>query len=360
MSRRGVTTGTGRTQPRIVVHRALDQRYPRSERIIDGLGRRGALVEVVPPSTTGGFLRQALVDAVRLARHVHRGDVVLLAEMQLKFAPVTALIARIRGARLVVDGFIGLHETHIEDWQVAAPGSCRALRYRLQDAFARRVADVYLVDTDVRAAAIRRSAPGSTVVTLPVGAPGWAAHMPSRTETGPLRVLYYGNYIPLHGVPVVVDALRRVASQRDVRATFIGAGAARPAVELAVVDAGLQDRVRFADPLPTGDLAAEIAAHDVVLGIFGTSPKAASVIPNKVWQGLAAGRLVITRRSTALAEIRCIVGDRLVEVPADDPAELAAAIVNAHPVAPDARPVDAQLEAYVTARFDAFWNTLTQ
>lgn len=356
--RRHAAHGPRSIRPRIVVHRAVDQQYPRSQRIIADLRRRGADVEMVPPSTTGGVLRQALVDAVRLVRATRRGDVLLLAEMQLKFTPVTAAVARIRGARLVVDGFIGLHETHVEDWQVTAPGSPRALRYRLQDAFARRVADVYLVDTDVRATAVRRTAPRTTVATLPVGAPRWAAHTPPRTAAEPLRVLYYGNYIPLHGVPVIVRALGRAVSRRDVVATFIGAGAARPATERAVVDAGLQDRVRFVDPVSTDLLATEIARHDVVLGVFGTSSKAASVIPNKVWQGLASGRVVITRRSTALAEIRDLVGARLVEVPAGDPVRLAEAIETVHPK-PDEVPVDDRLEAYVERRFDEFWVRLT-
>ena len=41
---------------------------------------------------------------------------------------------------------------------------------------------------------------------------------------------------------------------------------------------------------------------------------------------------MITRRSTALAEIRDIVGARLVEVPAGDPVRLAEAIETAAPV----------------------------
>ncbi|MET8272471.1 hypothetical protein [Streptomyces sp. NPDC005096] len=59
-----------------------------------------------------------------------------------------------------------------------------------------------------------------------------------------------------------------------------------------------------------------IHASDVVLGVTGPSLKAASVIANKVWQGLAFGRVVITSEDLpALAEIEQIVGQALVQVP---------------------------------------------
>ena len=43
------------------------------------------------------------------------------------------------------------------------------------------------------------------------------------------------------------------------------------------------------------DLVSWISRADLCLGIFGTSEKAASVIPNKVYQVVAAGRPVCPR-----------------------------------------------------------------
>ena len=51
------------------------------------------------------------------------------------------------------------------------------------------------------------------------------------------------------------------------------------------------------------ELSSLIGRADICLGIFGTSQKAASVIPNKVYQCLASGRHVVTRRSPAMEEI---------------------------------------------------------
>ena len=57
--------------------------------------------------------------------------------------------------------------------------------------------------------------------------------------------------------------------------------------------------------------------------MFGTSDKAARVVPNKVFQCAAAGRAVITARTPALTRA---FGDALVTVPPGDAAALADAV----------------------------------
>ena len=53
-------------------------------------------------------------------------------------------------------------------------------------------------------------------------------------------------------------------------------------------------RVSWIDWVDSEDLPDVVAAHDVCLGIFGTSGKARRVVPNKVYQGIAAGCVVVT------------------------------------------------------------------
>jgi hypothetical protein len=55
--------------------------------------------------------------------------------------------------------------------------------------------------------------------------------------------------------------------------------------------------------VPYENLKSAIVDADICLGIFGPSEKAASVVPNKVYQCLYVGRSVITRRSHAITEV---------------------------------------------------------
>ena len=64
----------------------------------------------------------------------------------------------------------------------------------------------------------------------------------------------------------------------------------------------------------------------MILGVFGRTAKAKRVVPNKVYQGLAMARPVITADSPAVREFFA-PGEHLHTVPAGDPEALADAVV---------------------------------
>jgi glycosyltransferase involved in cell wall biosynthesis len=116
---------------------------------------------------------------------------------------------------------------------------------------------------------------------------------PSRPSSEPIEVLFYGSFIGLQGPHHIAEAVRQV---REVRWTFIGAG---PLLESCQQILDQCDNVRFLPSVPYDSLPQRIAEADILLGIFGTSDKAARVIPNKVSQALACGRPVVTQLSDA-------------------------------------------------------------
>ena len=348
---------------RVLQYGVHDTGYPRNVRVRAHLERQlGASVVVAPRSRAAGRLRRAIDDVRSLVRGARQADVVLLSEFRLSHAPLAWLVARLQGAALVVDGFVGQYETAVDDWRRVSPASPAALRFRVLDAAAVRCADLYLIDTEPRAAEIvRRHGPSEAVVPLAVGAPAWATWQPPAPPHDALRVLYYGGYIPLHGVDLVVDALTLIGARRRVEVVLVGDGPARRAVEARVRRAGLGDRCTFVDAVPEGELLAHIARADVVLGVFGSSAKARGVVANKVWQGLACGRTVVTQRSSALDDVRCAAGGLLVQTEPASASSIADALVGA-PLAHQAespRDVAERLESVVQRSYDRFTDHLS-
>jgi glycosyltransferase involved in cell wall biosynthesis len=208
---------------------------------------------------------------------------------------------------------------------------------RLIDAAALRAADIVVVDTEEHLEIVPEKYRSKAVV-VPVGAPApwheaakhgaaedWAAREPSATASsttgsGPLKVVFYGLYTPLQGTPVIGEALGRIAGA-PVEVTMIGRGQDEAETKRA---AAANQSVRWLDWVPAAELPALVASHDVCLGIFGTGDKALRVVPNKVFQGAAAGCAVITSDT---APQRRVLGDAAVLVPPGDPAALADALL---------------------------------
>jgi glycosyltransferase involved in cell wall biosynthesis len=166
-------------------------------------------------------------------------------------------------------------------------------------------------------------APGDAVV-VPVGAPtAWfEAGSAVGPRTGPdvLRVVFFGLFSPLQGTPTIGRALGLLADTPQVQVLMIGTGQ-----DLAETRrlAAPNPAVRWIDWVPSADLPTVIAEHDVCLGIFGVGPKALRVVPNKVYQGAAAGCAVITSDTCPQ---RDALGDAAVLVPPGDAEALAEAL----------------------------------
>jgi glycosyltransferase involved in cell wall biosynthesis len=275
----------------------------------------------------------------------------LLARLARRWLTLSRQARRLPAPDVVVVGYLGHFDVHLAkllfrrvpvvlDHLVGASDTARDRRLdggprqavlRLIDAAALRAADVVLVDTEEHRLALpARHQPRALVV--PVGASAaWYAAAPAAGELpggpptageavpGPLRVVFYGLYTPLQGAPVIGAALSLLAGT-PVEVTMIGDGQDAAATKAAAAANGA---VRWVDWVPAADLPALVASHHVCLGIFGTGDKARRVVPNKVFQGAAAGCAIVTSDTPPQ---RRALGEAAVLVPPGDPEALAAAL----------------------------------
>ena len=143
---------------------------------------------------------------------------------------------------------------------------------------------------------------------------------PLSHEHAPMEVLFYGSFIPLQGPEVVVEAARLYQGP-PIKWVLLGQGPLRGGCEDRAAGIG---NLSFEDWLPYEKLPERIQRADILLGVFGTTPKAGRVIPNKVFQSLACGRAVITRSAPSYPEaLLAAEGSGLEWVPAGDARALA-------------------------------------
>jgi glycosyltransferase involved in cell wall biosynthesis len=300
-----------------------------------GLDTAGRVAMLTQPWRVAGLLvriARCWTVLARAARGAPRPDAVLVGYLGHFDVHLARLI--FRRVPVLLDHLIGASDTARDR---RAGGGVRGALLTLIDSAALRAADVILVDTEEHLAALpERHRPRGVVV--PVGAPtawsfpgaqpepgfGGGEHRPGGTpgaqpEPGPLRVVFYGLYTPLQGTPVIGAALAALAGS-GIRVTMIGTG--QDAAEARHAAPANPD-VRWLDWVPAAELPGLVAAHDVCLGIFGTGPKARRVVPNKVFQGAAAGCAIITSDTPPQ---RRALGDAAVLVPPGDPDALAGAL----------------------------------
>jgi glycosyltransferase involved in cell wall biosynthesis len=201
---------------------------------------------------------------------------------------------------LLIDPLISAYDKQVDERRKLGPESRKAKRLLAweRDLFQR--ADRVLADTAAHAdhfMQVLDVAAGKLAVVY-VGAEAALfkpAPRSARRAGDPLEVLFYGSFIPLQGPQVVVDAAR-IYKGPPVRWTLLGNGPLRAACEMQAH--GLANVV-FEEWLPYEALPDRIHRADILLGIFGATPKAGRVIPNKFFQALACGRVVVTRESSA-------------------------------------------------------------
>jgi len=315
--------------------------HPRIATIAEGLRARGMdVAECNAPLGMDTAARVAMLARpwrapALLARLARRWPALALAARRVPAPDVVIVgylghfdvhLARLlfRRAPVVLDHLAGASDTG-RDRRLG--GGARQVALRMIDSAALRAADVVVVDTEEHLAALPERHRARAVVVA-VGAPAaWhdaarpdAARPGAGDDAGPMRVVFYGLYTPLQGTPVIGAALGRLAGA-PVEVTMIGRGQDEAATRSA---ASANHAVRWLDWVPAADLPALVAGHDVCLGIFGTGDKARRVVPNKVFQGAAAGCAIVTSDT---APQRRMLDGAAVLVPPGDPDALAGALL---------------------------------
>jgi len=222
-----------------------------------------------------------------------------------------------RGRPIVFNPLVSLEDTMVGDRGLVSPRSVAASALRWVDRTAFRGARLVVADTEAQARYFTEhfELPSERVAVCFVGADD-RLFQPGPHVSGEFMVLFVGKLIPLHGLE-----------------TILAAAALCPEIEFHIVGSGQLDDVLVTRPenvrcepwVDYEKLPDLYRSAGCALGIFGTSEKAARVIPNKAFQALATATPLITADTPASRELLEHERDALL-VPPGDPTALAAAV----------------------------------
>lgn len=248
-----------------------------------------------------------------------------------------------RGSRIIFDEFLNMHDWFVNEHHKLREGS---LPVKLLDAYIKwavRRSTYVLADTPAHALLSTKmyDAPEGKVVAIPVGAEE-AIFKPQpakpKQKGAPFEVFFYGNMLPLHGLGVILDAIKELQGSGKLRGmhfTIIG-GKGKPAMmrqlESFIKENNLGGHITHLPWAQYEKLPAYVAAADVCLGgPFGGTGQARRVITGKTFQFMAMGKATIigeTDNAGLFTDKRdCLI------VHQNDPSALATALlwVQAHP-----------------------------
>lgn len=259
-------------------------------------------------------------------------------------------LAKSKGVPIVWDAFVSLYNTVVEDRRLFGRLHPLAILLFWWEWLVCRLAGTIILDTAAHGqyfTATFKLSPGK-VRRVFVGAELELFRarqlsgdvIPADANSRPFTVLFYGQYTPLHGIKYIVEAAKLTASSR-IQWLLIGDGQEKKKIE-AMLGALAPGNVTTIPWVPYRELGEWLQRAHICLGIFGETAKAQRVIPNKVFQILAAGRPLITADTPAIREL---LGEAagVVLVPAADPTALASAVLQ----------LSRREESYFARRFHA-------
>jgi glycosyltransferase involved in cell wall biosynthesis len=124
---------------------------------------------------------------------------------------------------------------------------------------------------------------------------------PKKCDDGILRVIYYGTFIANHGVEYIIEAAHYLAHEENIHFELIGNGPEKEKASELTEKYNLRN-LTFIDWLDQSELVKRVAQADLCLGAFGNTPQSVMTVQNKIFEGLAMAKPVITGDSPAVRQ----------------------------------------------------------
>ena len=286
---------------------------------------RGAGIEVLECRDTSVFPLNLIRLFLKHRKIRKKYDVMLIGFAGQGMTFFANLITR---KPIILDAFISLYNTVVEDRKLHSEFSPSALYNFLLDWGSIRLADRVLLDTHehVKYFVKKFEMNESKFYVVPVGTDESIFYLRPEQKHDKIIVGFHGTYIPLHGVDYIIKAAAILKNRDDIVFRFLGNGQTLGETKKAVKELGLNNIKFHEERVPYEKLPEFIAGNDICLGIFGDTTKARMVIPNKIYECAAMKKIIVTEDTPAIREYFDAKDMKMIDI--TNPSNLADAILD--------------------------------
>lgn len=229
------------------------------------------------------------------------------------------ILSFLRRRPLIFDFFWSMYCTFVEDRKFFTEGSPIAEFIKYIDRLSCKLSNVLLLDTKTHIKYISKTLKldEKKFRRIWVGADESIFYpIKQQNKTKDFTVLFFGTFIHLQGIETIIRAAKRLEKQK-IKFKIIGKGQLSSTINNLAQTLRIKN-CEFIEWVPLEKLSDEISKSDICLGIFGSSSKSKSVIPNKVFDSIACRKPCITENSPAIREIFTDKKNILLVPPEDD------------------------------------------
>lgn len=283
---------------------SYDPEYPRNiltKKAIEGIGYK-----VIECNDRSGGLMHYFRLVSKFLKTTKSSRVVVIPVLGHYDVPIAWILAKLFNKKIIFDAFYSLYETYVEDRKQIKSFSFAALRFYIYDWLSPRLADKVIFDTKEHIEYFHKNygVKYNKMFELPVTAnPDIFKFRPPKKQQN-FTIGFYGSFMPLHGVDVIVKSFKYHRST-NIKCLLFGIGP------------GIDDTKKLIKKLEVGKNV--ILTHQKVeysklpnyfekidlflAGPFGLSDKAKRVVPAKIPEALCAGIPIIVAKTLATSRL---------------------------------------------------------
>lgn len=234
-------------------------------------------------------------------------DIILVGYQAHFDVPAAFLLAKILRKPLILDALESLYDVFVNDKKLLKKNSILAKILFAVEKQIYKLCDTIILDTEANKTFFIKlfGIDPQKVYATQIGADDTIyRYVPTvddqATET--FNVVFYGQQSPLHGLTHVIRAALLCKNDPSIRFFLVGGGQSYAENKALAEELGLHNTTFSTLTESTGALEF-LKTADIMLGIFANNPTGMRSIPNKVLQGMAMGKPVLTAKGEGVLTV---------------------------------------------------------